>query len=182
MHKNSRQTDGDGFAKTVLELAGKLEVDKNRIYGLRSRPDAPGRGENGMYSVEEWREFLETMEVLDDTAGGDADLTRLKKEYLQVRTALARHDLAKKQDTLITQADYLADLREIIGNVNWLLNQIPTRAALLTTDKVIINGFKTLSDHLREEFRKKLFGAEKKAEEAERLAVEVGAGQGGQKQ
>lgn len=158
------------LANSLLELSGILGVDRNRLSALRYRADAPPTREDRKFDVEEWRAYLETLAFADDENDHDQEYQRLKREYLKVKTDREKFELMKKRGHLLTLAEHLAEIREIIDQVKWLVQTVPTRAALLTTDEGVRNSIRDLCAHLEKEFAARLDAAAAKAAEAEKQA------------
>ena len=174
MVNDTKNTQQPHLVPSLLKLSAVLGVNRSRFYAVRNRPDAPAPREDGQYDVNEWREYLEALDIEEDDSDHDAEFLRLKREFLKIRTELARFDLMKRQGKLITQNEYMADIREVADLVKWIFDEVPTRVALLTTDKVVIDGVVQLCDYLRAELHKKIVAAEQKTAEAEQTADAAG--------
>lgn len=164
------------LASTILELAGILGVDRNRISALRFHELAPAEREDKLFDVEEWRDFLDSLKTDEEIHGEhDAEYRRLKNENLRLKNELTRFDLKKKQGSLLTIGEHLEEVREILEHCKWVVVTIPTRVALLTTDGGIRESIRRLCAHVEEEFQSRLIRATEKADDAERitLAAEV---------
>jgi hypothetical protein len=166
------EIDTPEHATSFLKLAAALNVARTTLYRLKDRPDAPKMRDDKTYDIEEWRAYLETALETNEDAH-DEEMQKLKRENLRLVNANRRFELLKKQGGLLTMEEHLAEIRELIDQVKWLIGTIPTRAALLTTDEGVRRSISGLCAHLADEFRARLFAAEEKAAVAERAVKEI---------
>lgn len=157
------------FAPSFMKLSAALGVARTTLYRLRDRPDAPIPREDGQYDIEEWRAFVENILGVGDDSH-DEEMQRLKRENLRLTNETKRWELMRRQGSLLTMAEHLDEVRQIIEQVKWLVAAIPTRAALLTTDSGIRESISVLCEHVHAEFVAKITALEKRAATAERAA------------
>ena len=129
---------GDGKARTLQELAGKLgaayiTVRRMRKNGFQAEPD-------GTYDVSKAREFIahQSSRMKGDPLPGPASvrLTKLREEILETQLHAERFALAKEAGEYITKQQFINTQirREIIckNNLLNLPNTIPPRVKGLT--------------------------------------------------
>ena len=149
---NKPSEDAPKFAKSQVELAGILDVDRKTIGRWLKKEGNPGRKSDGRYNVEDWRKFKTQQDggICDD----DIDVLREKARNILLQNQLLEHRISVARHEFVASTDVEKEVGQMIVAAKTILLSGPQSLAPQVVGVSIPEAETILKDWLHEALSK----------------------------
>lgn len=139
--------------RSQRQLARELKLDRETLRRYWEEPGRPEKNADGYYSIQEFRDWLETCDFADKGEFGS-----VRAEHWRLRNEKLAREIDKDKGLYVAVAEHLAIIEKIANLYETTLANVPRQISLLTTDEIIRERVAKIILDTRDQFQRVVAG------------------------